>query len=273
MPAYLIKPSLMLVACFAMLLSFPASAVRLEIAPESHWILHLGAGILLYTHITGGALGILSGIVASVSKKGSRVHRASGKLFFWSMFICYLIGAFVAPLLDIQQSTNFVAAVLALYLLCTGVSAANRRKFVAGNQEKIGVLVALTITVLGAVFMYLAAQSPDGSLDGSPPQAYILFLVAGGLAVIGDIKALMQKQLSQIARIARHLWRMSMSFFIASGSAFFGQAEFFPDWFSDSLLPVAFGFFPLIILLIYVIKYSWLAIKQKLKEQQKLKTA
>lgn len=251
---------------FAILLFSPqGSANTLDVPSDSSWFIQFGASLLLYSHIGGGALGILSGIVASISKKGSVLHIRAGRVFFWSMSVCYLIGAVVSPFLDTQQSTNFVASILALYLLLSGVSAAQRRQFVAGGREKTGLVIAVLITGVGAVFMYLAAQSPDGSVDGSPPQAYVLFILAGSIGIIEEVRTIYLKKLTQNARIVRHLWRMSMSFFIASGSAFFGQAQFFPSWFNESLLPLLLGFFPLVVLLIYVAKHTIIVIKQTRK--------
>lgn len=251
---------------FAILLFSPhSSANTLDVPADASWYIHVGAAVVLYSHIGGGALGILFGIVASLAKKGSVLHIRSGRIFFWAMAVCYLIGAVVSPFLDSQQSTNFVASILALYLLLSGVSAARRRKFLAGNREKIGLAIALLITMMGAVFMYLAAQSPNGSVDGSPPQAYILFILAGSIAIFEEARTIYVKQVSQNARVVRHLWRMCMSFFIASGSAFFGQAQFFPDWFNESMLPLLLGFFPLVVLLIYVGKHTLIAIKQRRK--------
>ncbi|MBZ2163336.1 hypothetical protein [Alteromonas stellipolaris] len=246
----------------AVLFSNSAFAVRLEVPSGANFFYHFTAVLLLYAHISGGAIGILSGMVATMTKKGSKNHRLAGKTFFWSMLICYLIGGLVAPFLDTQQSTNFVAAILALYLLLSGTSTASRRCFVAGRGEKVGLIVAALITLLGATFMILTLRHPDGSFDGSPPQAYVLFIVAGSLALVGEIKVLYQKKLNQTARVFRHLWRMCMSFFIASGSAFFGQAAFFPEWFNATYLPLALGFFPLVIMVIYTIKYLYAFLKK-----------
>jgi hypothetical protein len=102
--------------------------------------------------------------------------------------------------------------------------------------------------------IYLASDSPTGTIDESPPQAFVLFVVAGSLAFIGDLRVLIGKTLTNIQRTIRHLWRMCFSFFIASGSFFFGQASFFPDWFNASILPLALGFFPFFILLIFLVK-------------------
>ncbi len=233
------------------------NATTLTVNPDSHWALHAGAALLLYAHIGGGVVGIVAGFWASLSAKGGLAHKLAGRVFVVSMFVCYLVGALVAPFLQSQQSTNFVAGILALYLLVTGALAARRKQFVAGWQEKAGLAIALLITAIGASFMVLARQSPDGSFDGSPPQAYVLFVLAGSLAAIGEFYVIQRTTLSPRARITRHLWRVCMSFFIASASLVFGQAQVFPAWFNASIFPLMLGFFPLIILMIYVIKMSF----------------
>jgi len=43
-------------------------------------------GIFLFSHIAAGVMALISGILPMVSKKGGKLHRITGKLFFWSMF-------------------------------------------------------------------------------------------------------------------------------------------------------------------------------------------
>lgn len=238
--------------CLTLLLISPVFAESLKVAKETSILLHWGAKLLLYAHIGGGIIGMLAGTAASLAPKGKRFHRKAGQVFYFAMLICYLIGALVAPFLESGQRTNFVAGILALYLLTSGVSAARRHKFSASLAEKIGLVTALTITLLGAYFILLASNSPTGTIDDSPPQAFILFVVAGSLALIGEIRVLYKKTLTNVQRTIRHLWRMCFSFFIASGSLFFGQPGVFPDWFNGSLLPLLFGFFPFLVLLIFL---------------------
>ena len=234
--------------------SVSASATRLIVNDDANILLHIGAAVLLYAHIFSGAMGLIAGSVASLSKKGSSIHRKAGVVFLISMLICYLIGAGVAPFLTEGQRPNFVAAILALYLLITGVIAAKRRQFIAQNTEKIGFVIALLITAMGVIFMVMGSQSDTGTVDGSPPQAFILFIVAGSLAAIGDLRAVIKSKLSNTERIIRHIWRMCFSFFIASGSLFFGQPQIFSDWFNESVFPVLLGFFPLFVLLLFILK-------------------
>ena len=233
-------------SCF--LAASPTWAARLEVAPEAPNWMHLGAATLLFLHVGGGTLGLVAGTAASFTRKGGRRHRFWGRLFVAGMSVTYLVGAAVAPFLDQGQRPNFVAGVLALYLLVTGVAAAKRRRFRAGRSEVTGFALALAITFLGVAFMVEGAQDPSGTVDGSPPQAFLIFVVAGAAAAIGDWRALRLKTLSNAQRTTRHLWRMCASFFFASGSLFFGQPQIFPSWFVGSLLQAILAFGPLVIM-------------------------
>ncbi len=62
--------------------------------------------------------------------------------------------------------------------------------------------------------------------------AGLLAITAGAvalLAALGDLRLLMGRVLQGANRIARHLWRMCLAMFIATGSFFLGQAKVFPD--------------------------------------------
>ena len=239
------------------LVVFPVQAARLELNPEAHPVFNWGALAILYMHILGGVVGLIAGVVASLARKGGALHRSAGKIFLLAMLACYTVGALVAPFLDEGQRPNFVAAVLALYLLLSGVGAARKKPYTAGPANIIGLLIALGIAGMGMLFMYMGSQSATGTVDGSPPQAFVVFILAGLLAAIGEVNLLIKKSLSESARLIRHLWRMCGSFFFASGSLFLGQAQLFPDAFNASPVPGLLAFFPIIILMIWAVKIGW----------------
>lgn len=234
------------------LVGISAWGETLQIPDDAPTWMHLGAFVLLMLHIGGGTVGIATGAIASTVKKGQKHHRWSGRVFFASMGVTYVIGAAVAPFLANGQRPNFVGGILALYLLISGVSAARRRQFTASVTEGLGLCAALFVTAMGAWFAYQASQDPSGTVDGSPPQAFAIFLIAGSAALIGEIRVLAIRELSNVARQRRHLWRMCTSFFIASGSLFFGQPQVFPEWFNDSLLPALLSFAPLAVMIYWL---------------------
>jgi hypothetical protein len=230
-----------------------AQAANLEAGPDDPWWAHFGAAALLWLHIGGGTLGMLSGAAALAFRKGARLHRMAGKVFFASMFVTYLIGAGVAPFLEEGQRPNFVAGIMALYLLVTGWRTARQRETKGGIAEGVGLVIALAVAGTGAVFMQMGAASSAGTIDGSPPQAFILFTVAGLLAAGGELNVLLRRGITGTARIARHLWRMCFSLFIASGSFFLGQMQVLPESLRNSAFPFAAAFAPLLVMLFWLV--------------------
>lgn len=236
------------------LLAGLAQADTLQVPSGAPLWMHLGAGLLLWAHIGGGAVGLASGAVAIAARKGQKIHRSAGAVFFVSMLITYAIGAGVAPFLESGQRPNFVAGVMALYLLVTGwLTAHDRVEVRAGVAHYAGLVFALALVAMGATFAWMGSQSETGTVDGSPPQAFILFMVAGTFAAAGELHVILRKTLRGAARTARHLWRMCFSMFIASGSLFFGQPQVFPQWFHDMTLPIWLGFAPLFAMVIWLV--------------------
>ncbi|MFN7056013.1 hypothetical protein [Hyphomonas sp.] len=250
----LISRLLMAVLLALPLLAGLAHADNLMAGPGDPLWMHIGAYALLYAHIGGGAVGLVSGVVAIAAPKGRRVHRTAGAVFLVSMFVTYLIGAGVAPFLQTGQRPNFVAGVMALYLLLSGWFAANQRVEIrAGLAQYAGLAFALGLVAMGAAFAWMGSQSETGTVDGSPPQAFILFMVAGSFAAAGELHVILRKAIRGAARTARHLWRMCFSMFIASGSLFFGQPQVFPQWFHDTTLPIWLGFAPLLAMVVWLV--------------------
>jgi hypothetical protein len=241
-----------LCAIVAAMLASVAQAETLQAGPGDPAWMHLGANALLWAHIGGGAIGMVTGVIALAVRKGQRVHRAAGSVFFLAMFMAYAIGAGVAPFLETGQRPNFVAGIMALYLLISAALAARRRDVKAGAPEIIGLIVALTITAAGVTFMQMGAASASGTVDGSPPEAFLLFTIAGAFAAAGELHVLVRKQLSNTSRIARHLWRMCFSLFIASGSFFLGQMQVFPEALRGSVLLYVLALAPLPVMLFWL---------------------
>ena len=237
-------------------LAAPAFGETLQVPDDAPPWMHLGAAALLWLHIGGGVIGIVTGAIASAARKGRRLHRLSGRWFFGGMLVAYVVAAAVAPFLANGQRPNFVAGILALYLLLSGVSAAWRRDFRASYREKLGLVAALFVTGMGAWFAYTASQSPTGTVDGSPPQAFVLFMVFGLAGIVGEVRVLTRGTLSNTARQKRHLWRMCGSFFIAAASLFLGQPQVFPAWFNESFLPALLAFTPLMVMAVWLARLS-----------------
>ena len=204
------------------------SEMTLHVPAGSSWWLFAAANLILFLHIAGGTIGIISGAVALLSRKGGRLHRIAGTIFLGSMLIMATIGAVTSPFLPVPSMPNVVAGTLTCYLVATGWMAIKREDGRVGRFEKGGLGVALAVVAAGATFILLAMNSSNGRIGDTPPQAFYVFALVGALAATGDLKMILRGGLSGSARVARHLWRMSAALTIASGSFFLGQQRIMP---------------------------------------------
>lgn len=224
----------------------------LHLSPDAPALLRAAADTALFLHIGGGTVGMLAGTVAMVARKGERLHRFAGNVFFAAMLCMAGVGAIVSPLLP--SAPNTVAAILALYLIATAWLAAKRPDGPIGWQERILFLFPVGAIVAGIYFIIVAANSPSGTIDDAPPQAFYMFLVFGFLAAGSDLKVILRGSIAGAARIARHLWRMSTAFFLATGSFFLGQQEIMPGVVRGSTVLLVLAFAPLALLAFWMIR-------------------
>lgn len=200
----------------------------LQVSPESSALVHAAAALVLYTHIGAGSIGLLSGTAALIFRKGSRLHRWAGRVFVVSMLLMAAIGACVAPFLPVPERASVLAGVATFYLVFTAWATVRRKPGAAGLFD-VGVLcTSLGIMAAAAYFIWLAAHSPHGKLDGQPGAAFYIFFIIGTVGAIGDARLLLRGGIAGGQRIARHLWRMCVALFIAAGSLFLGQQQVFP---------------------------------------------
>lgn len=132
--------------------------------------------ILRYTHVFLGALCLISGLIPMFSKKGGKLHRLTGQLFFWSMF-----GIFATALLMIFffrfNYFLLVIAVFSFYMCFTGYRVLYRKK--PGEQTWIDWSGAIITVLAGFSFLYLAITRYLDS--GSLNPLTILLIVFGVL--------------------------------------------------------------------------------------------
>lgn len=218
--------------------------MNLEAPPGAPAILHVGATALLVLHIAGGGVGIVAGYIAILARRGGRLHRIAGTVFFVAMLVMTIIAAGVAPFLDEAQWTNTTAAVFALYLVTTGWAAVRRPAGQLGRFERLAVVAPVGITAMG---LAMAA----GAAEAFPAEDFAtvyVFAMVSALAAVCDLRMVRQGGVRGPARIARHLWRLGAALFVASGSFFFGQQAFIPTPIRETVLPAVLGLAPLVLM-------------------------
>jgi uncharacterized membrane protein len=206
----------------------------LEVSPGSSPLVRAAAEALLILHISGAGIGLVSGAVALAVRKGGRLHRLAGNVFFVSMLTMTAIGACVAPFLPQPQRGSAIGGVITFYLVATSWATIRRKQGTVGRFEFGALLVALSAAVADVMLGVQAANSPTGMLEGAPAPAYFVFGSIAGLAAAGDLRMILRGGLYGAQRIARHLWRMCVALLIATLSFFLGQQQVFPAYLQGS---------------------------------------
>ncbi|HEX8153194.1 MAG TPA: hypothetical protein VF698_08725 [Thermoanaerobaculia bacterium] len=188
---------------------------------------------LLLLHICGAVVGLLSGAMAMVFRKGSGLHGAAGTVFFVSMLLMSSSGAYIAAFLK-PNTLNVVAALLTFYLVSTAWWAARQRTGRTGAFDVTALLLAVSVALLGLSSGFQAANSVKGTKDGMTAAPYFVFGTIALLCSVTDIRVLKSGGAVGARRIARHLWRMSLALLIATLSFYPGQAKLFPRWLRDT---------------------------------------
>ena len=196
------------------------------ISPDAPAAVRAAAATILFLHIGAASVGLVSGGAALVFRKGARLHRAAGNVFFVSMLIMSGIGAAVAPFLPARIST--VAGGLTFYLVATAWATVRRREGRVGRFESGALLVGLGVAALGVSLGWQGAINPKGTLDGLPWQPAFVFAAISGLAAACDLRVILRGGICGAPRIARHLWRMCVALLIAAFS-FVGQPKAIPE--------------------------------------------
>ena len=206
---------------------------------------------LLILHIFGGTLGLIAGTIAMIVRKGDRMHRLSGDVFTAAMLTLATSGFFLAILKS--QVSNVIAAVLTFYLIGSAWLAGRRRDGI-GPLDWTGLFLCLA-SAAGVLTVGIRALSSTTGTDNGAP-AFMSFVFAGILllAAAGDIRVLVRGGISGRPRIVRHLWRMCVGLFIATGSFFLGQQQVFPVALRGSIYLTIPALLPLPLLIFWLIR-------------------
>ena len=207
---------------------------------------------LLFLHIAGGMVGLLSGTVAMLYRKGSGGHRLSGDVFVVSMMIMGACGSILA--LMKHQPDNFFGGLVTFYMVTTGWLTGRNRQQETGLLDWGALVFALMLGGSLLTLSVLVASGQAARQPGVPIGMYFFLAAITLLAAAGDVRMLARGGISGAPRLARHLWRMCFGLFIATGSFFLGKQEFFPAALRKQYLLVPMAIFPLVMLIYWLVR-------------------
>lgn len=180
-------------------------------------------------------------------RKGSRRHGLAGNVFFVAMVV---MGSSAAIL------GNVFGGLFAVYLVTTAWLTVRRRE---AESTVFDWALLLFATGFGIWMLWAGVQvarNPSRSYSGVPAGMFGMFFFLGSVALLaaaGDIRMLAHGVFGS-KRLARHLWRMCFSFFIATGSFFIGQPQVFPSFIRKTNILLVAGILPLILMIFWLFR-------------------
>jgi hypothetical protein len=202
--------------------------------------------IIMWIHIGGGLIALLSGAVAAAMRKGGAMHARAGTCFVASMLVLGATASILEPFRSPPGSP--VGGIMVCYFVATSWVAARRRDGTTGAFEIIACAAALGMAALMAWGGFTGATTPAGP---GP-----VFALAGMCLLAGllDLNAILRAKLTAVQRISRHLWRMCFAFFIATGSFFLGQQDVLPQAVRGSPILFVLAFAPFALMALWLVR-------------------
>ena len=189
--------------------------------------------VLLLFHICAAVIGLLSGALSMIFRKGSSLHRIAGNAFFVSIFGMAGAGAYLAAFVK-PNVGNVMGGVLTMYLVATAWVAAKRREKRIDAFDIAALLVILSLATTEAAMGIGAATSPTGLEAGYPAPLYFTFGTIAVLFAASDVRMVLRGGIAGAQRIARHLWRMCLAFLMALLSFYPSRARLFSRAINES---------------------------------------
>ena len=176
-------------------------------------------------HVGAGMIGLASGTIALIVRKGGYLHRRAGTVFIAAMVIMAIFAGYLAIAVPDQLVNLFIAS-FTLYLLATAWMTVRRKARSLGLFEKLALFIGLCLCAPFAILSFQLATGLTPLFKSAVPFkgpvliAIYTFTAVLAVAAIGDARVVFGGGISGAARIARHLWRMCLGLALATGSAF-----------------------------------------------------
>jgi uncharacterized membrane protein len=187
--------------------------------------------LIIYIHVPLGGIALLTGGISLIAKKGNRIHKKSGKIFFYSMLFS-AISAFLISIFPNHESPFlFSIGLFSAYFLISGLRSLNYKKknFELRTDKIIAYLIFLTgiSMILYPIILYSKVN--------------IILSIFGTVGIIFGFRDLMLFRDNERLKknwLKLHLGKMTGGY-IAAVSAFFVVNQILPgiwNWFVPGIV-------------------------------------
>lgn len=171
--------------------------------------------IFIYIHAFFGGTGLITGIGSIIVKKGSPIHKKTGKLFSIAMITSSLISIPISWMPNHENLFLFLIGLFTIYLVLVGNRAlAFKAKEKANQVDK---MISGSMLLFSLIMITIGV---NGVLDGiSYSILYLFFGGFGLLLTIGDFRFYLNSRNPKNAWLISHITKM-IGAVIASITAF-----------------------------------------------------
>lgn len=201
--------------------------------------------ILLVIHIIAGSIGLFTGTMNIIRKKGDKLHKSMGKFFLYSM----LVNGFAGLFMSIIHNNQFllIIAVFSIYMVSTGQRYLSLKQLNKGQKPQIiDWILSLSMLLFGIGFLLFGGYLVfNTNYFGT---VLLVFGMISILMVLQDFKNYQGKNHIKNFWLLVHIQRM-VGGYIAATTAFLVV--------NNTLLPsVVAWLLPTVILTPLIIKWS-----------------
>ena len=187
--------------------------------------------VLIYIHAAFGGIALLAGFVSIIAKKGNKIHKKSGLLFFYTMMFSGIIAMIVAVLPKHENPFLFAIGIFSLYFVLTGKRALNFKS--KKVNLKIDKWISFIMIITGVLMIFLPVI-----IAKKINIVLVVFAVIGILFSVKDLILFKDSKKLRASWLKLHLSKM-LGGYISATTAFVVVNNFFPSfygWFIPGII-------------------------------------
>lgn len=181
--------------------------------------------ILLILHITGGSIGLITGAINIIRRKGDAIHKRVGRFFLYGM----LTAGSSAVVMSLLHPNHFlmIVGLFTLYMVGTGYRYIHLRLMEIDNGPKnLDWVLTYGMGLAGILFIVMGAlQLMKGNTFGI---VYLVFAGIGFLFIKMDFDNYNEKSRHKNYWLLAHLQRMIGGYIAALTAFLVVNADLFP---------------------------------------------
>lgn len=173
--------------------------------------------ILIYIHAFFGGLGLFTGFISILVKKGGSTHKKVGKVFTYSMLISSLLSLLIALMPNHENTFLFLVGIFTIYMILSGNRALTFNPKYKTKADTVDKIISIGMLIIALIMLSLGILGVIQKIENSI--LYLFFGILGSFMATNDFKIYRTFKERKNARILSHIGRM-VGALIASFTAF-----------------------------------------------------